>query len=67
MLFLVLYATPILVLLNNFVIALVSGSKYVNVIHSLFCSMCVLGGFCCEYLLLLNIYFIISFSFFQFV
>jgi hypothetical protein len=45
-LLLILYSIPVFVFLNNFVIALVSAPKQVNVIHFLFCSAFVLGGFC---------------------
>jgi hypothetical protein len=46
MLFFVLNDVPTSVFLNNLVIVLVSGPKYVKVAHFLFCSALGFGGFC---------------------
>jgi hypothetical protein len=45
-LFFVLNDIPTSVFLNNLVIVLVSGPKYVKVDHFLFCSILYCGGFC---------------------
>jgi hypothetical protein len=45
-LFFVLNDIPTSAFLNNLVIVLVSGPKYVKVAHFLFCSTLGFGGFC---------------------